>query len=107
MPAIDKYELVQLKINEIEAEIKKLGLWQNKPLEPEKYHNMGPFGMHTMAAAEWLQYILIPNVNALIANKGAFPADSKISSWAVKNFDYLDGNSQLIQLLFDFDRLFS
>ena len=100
------YEVVEKKIDEIEAEMKRIGMWQDEELPPEAYNFNTPFGMGSMAGQQWLQFILVPRVREIIAEKGEFPQSSSVSAWAVREFDGYDEAGDLVGLLYEFDRLF-
>jgi uncharacterized protein YqcC (DUF446 family) len=102
-----RYEIVAQKIDAIEAEMKRIGYWQDAPLTPEQYDFRAAFAADTMAFPQWLQFIFIPNVRAIVARQGAFPASSQVGAYAVREFDtYGDEVDNLTTLLIEFDRLF-
>ena len=100
------YMAVERKIDEIEAEMRRIGMWQEEPLPPEMYNFTRAFGMDTMAGAQWLQFILIPRVRSIIAERGDFPNGSAVAVWASREFDGYPGADDLHTLLSEFDRLF-
>ena|SRR5687768_7914780 len=100
------YEVVEQKIDEIEAEMKRIGMWQEEDLPPEAYEFKAPFGMGSMAGQQWLQFILIPRVRGIIEKGGQFPKSSEVSAWAVREFDGYEEAGDLVTLLYEFDRLF-
>ncbi len=97
---------VQNKLTEIEAELKQIGFWQTEPLKPEQLEFQEAFGMDTMAFSQWIQFVLIPRVEAIIQNKGQFPSTSQVGAQAVREYDGVRGTSRLIELLQEFDVLF-
>ena len=99
------YKEVFLKINEIEAELKRLNRWQLEPLPDSAYEDMGPFGMNSMAPEQWLQFVLIPRVEEIIASRGEFPKESQVGVWALKNLAHDDEADHLCALLGEFDSL--
>ena len=99
------YEVVERKIDEIEAELKGLGRWGGRPPD-SAFENMGPFGMKTMAPEQWIQWVLIPRVREIIETKGEFPSTSEVSVWAVRNFDGDEDAGRLCMLLAQLDCLF-
>lgn len=102
------YERVTGQITAIEAEMRRVGLWQDTPLQPEQYDFRAAFAGDTMAFPQWLQFIFIPKVRQIINVRGAFPSSSQVAAYAVREFDtYREDTSQLITLLSDFDRLFT
>jgi len=101
------YEVVAQKLDQIEAEMKRVGLWQDKPLDPEQYDFRAAFAGDTMAFPQWLQFIFLRNVRAIIASKDKFPASSQVGAYAVREFDtYAEDTSRLQRLLSEFDALF-
>lgn len=102
------YEVVAAKIDAIEAEMKRIGYWQETPLAPEQYDFHAAFASDTMVFPQWLQFILIPRVRAIIAERGAFPAASQVGAYAVREFDtYGPDVDRLTTLLIEFDQLFA
>jgi len=92
-------------IDEIEAEMKRSGLWQNEPLKPEQLNFRKAFAMDTMAFSQWLQFIFVPRVHeAIAANR--FPSSSSVGGQAVREFDTVPNASRLTTLLSEFDALF-
>lgn len=102
------YETVAAKISEIEAEMKRVGLWQEKPLDPEQYNFTRAFAMDTMSFDQWLQFIFIPRVKQIIETRGEFPPSSMVAAQAVREFDGSTFETDRLQsLLSEFDRLFN
>ncbi len=103
--SLDVHTLAITKANEIEAELKRLNRWSVEPLPPEKFENMGAFGSNTMAFEQWLQFILIPRIYAIVEEKGDFPKDSMLASYAIRVFDGDPEAGQLHDLLYELDKL--
>jgi uncharacterized protein YqcC (DUF446 family) len=97
---------VEQRIDAIEAEMKRAGMWQNTPLPAEAYEFRQAFAMDTMAYSQWLQFVFIPRVRQIIAGDGAFPASSMVGAQAVREFDTVPEASDLTRLLSQFDALF-
>ena len=100
------YGVVAAKLDEIEEEMKRVGLWQEKPLAPEQYNFTSAFAMDTMSFDQWLQFIFVPRVRGIISASGGFPASSSVGAQAVREFDTHPNAQRLITLLSEFDRLF-
>jgi uncharacterized protein YqcC (DUF446 family) len=89
----------------IEAEIRRIGFWQDEPLRPEQMEFTQAFAMDTMTYAQWLQFIFLPRVReAAAANQ--FPSSSSVGTQAVREFDGSPEAGDLITLLAEFDALF-
>jgi uncharacterized protein YqcC (DUF446 family) len=100
------YSEAERKISEIEAEMKRIGYWSLEELPEEAYDFQQAFAMDTMAFSQWLQFVLIPRVRAIIEEKGDFPSESMVGAQAVREFDGDATASGLVTLLGEFDDLF-
>ena len=98
-------QIILSKLDEIEAEMQRVGLWQNGPLEPGQYDFRSAFALDTMTFTQWLQFIFIPNVRSA-ATMNQFPSESHVAAQAVGEFDTVPDASQLVNLLSEFDALF-
>jgi uncharacterized protein YqcC (DUF446 family) len=45
---------IRRRIDAIEAEMQRCGMWQAEPLRPEQYGFHAAFAMDTMAYSQWL-----------------------------------------------------
>jgi uncharacterized protein YqcC (DUF446 family) len=97
--------IVKERIDEIEAEMKRINMWRDKPLPPEAYNFHRAFAMDTMPFAHWLQFIFIPRVNQVITSDEPFPQRSMVGAQAVREFDCDDEASGLVSMLSSFDRV--
>jgi uncharacterized protein YqcC (DUF446 family) len=95
------------KIEDIEAEMKRSGFWQDEPLPEEKYTFQQAFGADTMTFPQWLQFVLVSRVHQIIAEKGNFPNSSMVAVQAAAVFADNDKVRDLIKLLAEFDALFN
>ena len=100
------YGVVAAKLDEIEEEMKRVELWQERPLRPEQYNFTSAFATDTMSYDQWLQFIFVPRVRSIISARGEFPASSSVGAQAVREFDTYPNAQRLITLLSEFDRLF-
>lgn len=100
------YEVVEQRIGEIEAEIKRIGWWREEPLPPEMYQFTQAFAMDTMPYVYWLQFIFIPRVRSVVEERGQFPPASSVGGQAIREFDGQDEAEPLVTLLCEFDALF-
>lgn len=91
--------------DEIEAEMQRIGLWQQAPLDPKQLKFKQAFAMDTMTFAQWLQFIFLPRVREAIA-ANSFPQSSSVGVQAVREFDGLPEADHLVTLLSEFDALF-
>ena len=101
------YAAAGRKIDEIEQEMRRIGMWQEQPLAPEAYQFSRAFAGDTMAYNQWLQFVLVPRVRQVIEQRGNFPRASQVGAQAVREFDGMDDADRLTQLLSEFDDLFA
>ena len=90
--------------DQLEAELRRLGRWSATPLDPARLVDMGPFGMNTLAAEEWLQFVLLERLRGLVESGGELPATSDTAHWAMRQFDG-DDVPALLGLLRQLDAL--
>ena len=100
------YKAVESKLYAIEVEMKRIGYWREEPLPPEMYDFTQAFAMDTMPYAYWLEFVFIPRVREIIAEKGSFPSSSNVGAQATREYDGDYEVSQLVTLLNEFDDLF-
>jgi uncharacterized protein YqcC (DUF446 family) len=93
-------------IGQIEQEMKAIGYWQAAPLPAEAYEFRSAFAMDTMAYSQWLQFVFIPRVRAIIENNGDFPSSSSVGTQAIREFDESPEAENLVRLLCEFDAIF-
>jgi uncharacterized protein YqcC (DUF446 family) len=91
--------------DQIEAEMRSIGLWQDKPLEPKQLHFKKAFAMDTMTFAQWLQFIFLVRVREAVVSK-EFPSSSSVGAQAIREFDGHPHADRLLTLLAEFDALF-
>ena len=100
------YNTVESKINDIEAEMKRIGYWHGEPLPSEMYHFTQAFALDTMPFVYWLEFVFIPRVRSIIAEQGQFPSSSMVGTQAIREFDGDHDASGLVRMLCEFDDLF-
>ena len=91
------------QLDEIAAEMKRIGYWQDTPLEPERMQFRQAFAMDTMAFSQWLQFVFVPNARATLAPGRTPPERSMVATQAVREFDGADEALALCSLLSTFD----
>ncbi|MDO4429954.1 MAG: YqcC family protein [Lonepinella koalarum] len=82
----------QEQLNELQKLMQTQGLWQSFPPSPEALQSTQPFGLDSLSATEWLQWVFIPRMQALIDSKQPLPTQIAISPYleeALKEEPYL------------------
>ena len=101
------HEEVGAAANAIEAEMRRIGMWSEQPPAPEAFEFTQAFAMDTMPYSQWLQWVFLPRVRSIIAERGEFPSRSMVGTQAVREFDGTWEANELVSLLSNFDGLFS
>ena len=100
---MDPYADAAAYAERIERELCKLKVWQAEPLPDTAYDSDQAFFLDTMTLYQWLQFVLIPRIQEIVAGRGAFPAESYVGAHAVREFDGVDEAADLVSLLIEFD----
>ncbi|WP_447875717.1 YqcC family protein [Serratia fonticola] len=64
---------VRHNLQAIEQSMRDLALWQLTPPEAEAFASTEPFCIDSMQAEEWLQWILLPRMHALLDANAPLP----------------------------------
>lgn len=82
----------------LESELRRQDVWLPMPPPVEAMASTTPFCVDTMAFSQWLQWIFIPRVRAIIDRGGALPTGSNITSYAEETLpcERLEGEKLLL-----------
>jgi uncharacterized protein YqcC (DUF446 family) len=100
------FDRMRAKADEIEAELKRIGYWQQQPLPAEKLQFKRAFGADTMSFPQWLQFVFLPRARDVAAKRAKAPDASTVGAYAVRELDGDPKADQLVSLLSEFDALF-
>lgn len=64
---------VRQSLQDIEFAMRETDLWQTVPPEAEAFESNEPFSIDTMAAEQWLQWVFLPRMYALLELNGPVP----------------------------------
>ena len=101
----EKRESIKDRLSEIEAEMRRVGLWQDEPLPREAYDYTLAFARDTMAFHQWLQFVFIPQVIDMVENYAELPRKSEVGITAGQAFAGWEKGDRLVELLRQFDEL--
>ena len=101
----DRYRMIEVIVAQIEAEMRRIGYWQETPLTVEQYDFHAPFAMDRMDFTQWLQFILIPRVKTIVEKREAFPKTSSVAVQAIREYDGVLETDSLISLLNELDQI--
>jgi len=92
-----------VKLDAIEATMRRLGVWSSAPLAPERMNFQEPFAMDTMNFTEWLQFVFMPRAR-VAAESVQFPKGWGIGTMAAREFDGRLEFEPLAEQLAEFER---
>lgn len=78
-------EVAEILID-IEAELRRLQLWQSEAPPADDLASTQPFCIDTLTLPQWLQFIFLPRMHALVRERGALPSACGILPMAEEYF---------------------
>ncbi|HEO9720633.1 TPA: YqcC family protein [Morganella morganii subsp. morganii] len=97
-----KHQQITAILADIENEMRAVELWQGQPPAAEAFESELPFAVDTMNAHEWLQWILIPRLYAMIEQGAALPSAFQIAPYFEEHYR---GDEQAARYLVLLDHL--
>ncbi|WP_232056525.1 YqcC family protein [Pseudoalteromonas sp. A25] len=73
---------IQMLLQALEQTLMRAKLWQMAPLEPTLLQSTQPFCCDTMRFEQWLQFVFIPKIHAIIEQGLPLPANIAIAPMA-------------------------
>jgi uncharacterized protein YqcC (DUF446 family) len=106
---LNMHDAVIEKLNQIEAEMRRIGYWQDDPPDLQALVERGELRSYLDAPSFelWLQVIFLPNARRA-AEANTLPADSQVGLMALRQYDYhsvLPEAHGLMRRLFEFDEI--
>lgn len=72
---------VRYSLQAIEQSMRDLALWQAVSPKPEAFSSTEPFCINSMLAEEWLQWVLLPRMYALLDANAPLPTRFAIAPY--------------------------
>lgn len=102
------YISVAEKLIDIEKELRELRLWESEPPSEEALASTQPFAIDTLHFPQWLQFIFIARLYAMIDARLPLPSVSGVAPMAEQYFQVLNLHSApLISHLHKIDEMLS
>jgi len=91
---------------QLETQMRQIGLWVDSQPTVEAMASREPFACDLMSFPEWLQYIFIPRLFAIIEEQAELPSNSDIAPMAEHFFTQngLEASDLVVQIR-EIDRL--
>jgi uncharacterized protein YqcC (DUF446 family) len=102
---IDSAE-VRERLDAVIDAMRRADMWDIARPADAAFEDMGAFGMRTMAFAQWLRWVFVPNALTSIASNGPWPESSSVAVQATREGDTDDHVASVAPALADFDALF-
>ncbi len=88
---------------DIEAELRKLRLWEGESPPDEAFASAEPFCFDTLTLPQWLQFVFLPRMQALVEAEAELPDNCGIRPMAEEYFR--NAQLPLRELLLALDRV--
>ncbi len=99
------YQPIVILLQQIEAELRQLQLWSSVAPDSAALASTLPFCYDTLSFAQWLQFVFLPKMRALVAARGPLPTKSAIHAMAEEALAPITADKVLlIQLIAELDR---
>lgn len=73
------YQPLQTALLELEASMKAADLWRMPTPDAEAFASQQPFCIDTMSLPQWIRFVFIARLNALIDARAAMPAKCEVA----------------------------
>ncbi|OOF77783.1 anhydro-N-acetylmuramic acid kinase [Rodentibacter caecimuris] len=95
----------KLHLELLQQTMQNLNLWQSVPPAQEAFLSEEPFSLDTMAPEEWLQWVFIPRMYALLESGAPLPSQIAISPYIEEALKEFDGLALLLAPLLELEKL--
>ncbi|KDM90176.1 YqcC family protein [Photobacterium galatheae] len=79
---MDPYENTARLLMALEQQLRAHGLWQDESPDEDALASTLPFAVDTLSCAEWLQWIFLPRMHHLVAERLPLPTQFSIYPYA-------------------------
>ncbi|HBO38366.1 MAG TPA: anhydro-N-acetylmuramic acid kinase [Pasteurellaceae bacterium] len=92
-------------LRQLQTVMEELDLWQVVPPQEKAFLSTEPFAIDSMTANEWLQWIFIPRMYALLECEAELPATIAISPYIEEALKETVGLQRLLSPIIEIERL--
>ncbi len=82
---------------EIEAELRRLGWWENQQPCASSLASSEPFCVDTLAFEQWLQWVFLPRMKQLLEQASELPGRSAITEMAEVAYVEIPGKTVVLR----------
>ncbi|WP_241898867.1 MULTISPECIES: YqcC family protein [unclassified Erwinia] len=95
---------IRCHLHDIENLLREADLWQHQPPSEQALASSAPFAVDTLTPLQWLQWVLLPRMHALLDRQGALPENFAVAPYyEVALADDLPVRAPLLNLLNQLD----
>jgi uncharacterized protein YqcC (DUF446 family) len=103
---MSRQQQLRTLLGEIETEMRHQRLWEATPPSDAALSSTQPFCIDTLAFSQWMQWLLLPRLGALLDGDLPLPSQSNISAMAEEAFKLIDADTRALSAqLTQLDRL--
>ncbi|MCX3311475.1 YqcC family protein [Pantoea vagans] len=74
-------QLITQRLEQLEAVMREHHLWQSTPPAEDALESREPFCLDTLEPLQWLQWVLVPRMHALIAAQHPLPQNFAVAPY--------------------------
>lgn len=106
MHTADSYQRIDALLNAMQQEMDRIGMWENNAPPAEKLASEQPFCYDTLHVGQWLQWIFIPRMKAIIEHQSPLPLRCDIFPYAEESLaGYTVDTMTLLSLIKEIDAI--
>ncbi|WP_130831451.1 YqcC family protein [[Erwinia] mediterraneensis] len=100
-------QLITQRLEQLEQVMREHDLWQSEAPAAQAFNSTAPFCLDTLQPLEWLQWVLIPRMQALLAARAPLPTTFAVAPYfEVALAQETPGRALLLLTLSQLDALF-
>lgn len=92
-------DYIRLLLNDLRHELRHQGLWTDEPPSVEALGSHEPFCVDTMPLENWLQFIFIPRMEAILDADGPLPGQCIIRTYAEEHYATRHNTHHLVRII--------
>lgn|SRR5690554_6698940 len=97
-----RHDISQL-LSDLRAEMDRLGLWSEQYPTAQAMASVEPFAVDTMDLEQWLQFIFIARLQAILDAQAPLPANCEIAPYAEQRFQDRADTAELVRIIAKID----
>ncbi|MFY0666218.1 MAG: YqcC family protein [Natronospirillum sp.] len=94
---------IGLLLSDLRTEMHRLGLWSEQYPTADAMASVEPFAVDTMDLEQWLQFIFVARLQAILDAQAPLPASCEIAPYAEQRFQDRADTAELIRIIAKID----